>query len=394
MPARALLALIAGSLVLAISVGLRQSFGLFVGPISLDLTLSTGAVGLAVAIQQLLWGATQPFAGMLADKFGTRLVLIPGALAYAAGLAVIAGANGAGSLQLGFGLLIGTGLSGAGFSIVFAAIARAVPAPWRSAAAGIASAGGSIGQFIFAPVGQWLIAHQGWPTSLMIYALIALLMAPLAFALAPAGAAAGPAGGGISLREAIGEACGDRSYWLLNAGFFVCGFHVAFVSTYLPGVAALCGLPPAAGATGLAIIGAANIVGSTLAGVLGGRYPMKWLLAIIYFTRAAAIGVFLVVPRTQTVFLVFALVLGFTWLGTVPLTSGVVATIFGSRYLASLFGIVFFSHQLGAFFGAWLGGRFFDATGSYDIVWQVAGVLAVVAGLLHLPIREHQLVPA
>lgn len=386
---RALLALIAGSLILTISVGLRQSFGLFVGPMSVDLGLTAGAVGFAVAMQQLVWGASQPFAGMLADRFGLRQVLVVGAILYAAGLAVLAGSNGAGSLRLGFGVLIGLGLSGGGFSIVFSAVAREVPTAWRSTASGIAGAGGSIGQFIFAPTGQYFIETWGWPTALGIYAAIALLMVPLGLLLAPTaptGAVAAPPG--ESLGGSIRTALGNPSYRLLNAGFFVCGFHIAFVATYLPGSAVACGLPSAVGAQALGVIGLANILGSTAAGVLGARYPMKYLLSSIYFVRSAAIAAFLLLPKTRPIFFVFAFVLGFTWLGTVPLTSGVVATLFGPRFLASLFGIVFFSHQVGAFFGAWLGGFFFDRTGSYDTVWLLALGLSGVAGLLHLPIRE------
>lgn len=388
---RAILALAAGSLVLTISVGLRQSFGLFVGPMSVDLGLTAGAVGFAVAMQQLVWGASQPFAGMLADRFGLRQVLAVGALLYAAGLAVLAGASGAGSLRLGFGLLIGLGLSGGGFSIVFSAVAREVPPAWRSTASGIAGAGGSIGQFIFAPTGQYFISTWGWPTALMIYGAIALLMVPLGIALAPRGESAASTqfqSGGGNLRDSLRTALTNPSYQLLNAGFFVCGFHVAFVATYLPGSATLCGLPAEVGAQALAIIGLANIFGSMLAGMLGARYPMKHLLATIYFIRSAAILAFLLLPKSRTVFLAFSFILGFTWLGTVPLTSGVVATLFGPRFLASLFGIVFFSHQVGAFFGAWLGGFFFDRTGSYDAVWILGLGLSFVAGLLHLPIRE------
>ncbi|MBS0660967.1 MAG: MFS transporter [Verrucomicrobia bacterium] len=386
---RALVALVAGSLILTISVGLRQSFGLFVGPMSVDLGLTAGAVGFAVAMQQLVWGASQPFAGMLADRFGLRLVLVAGGLLYAAGLAVLAGSNGAGSLRLGFGVLIGLGLSGGGFSIIFSAVAREVPTAWRSTASGIAGAGGSVGQFIFAPTGQFFIETWGWPTALAIYAAIALLTVPLGLVLAPASHpvhAGGPAD--VSLGDSIRTALRTPSYQLLNAGFFVCGFHIAFVATYLPGSAVACGLPSVVGAQALGIIGLANILGSTTAGILGARYPLKYLLSSIYFIRSAAIAAFLLLPKSRPLFLVFAAVLGFTWLGTVPLTSGVVATLFGPRFLASLFGLVFFSHQVGAFFGAWLGGFFFDRTGSYDAVWLLGLSLSFVAGLLHLPIRE------
>ncbi len=394
---RALLALIAGGLVLSISVGVRQCFGLFIGPMSVDLALSTSVFGFAVAMQQLMWGATQPLVGMLADRFGTRPVLCLGAAGYAGGLVVLASGGGATSLYLGSGVLIGLALSGTAFSVVFGAIARVVPPEKRSLASGIAGAGGSFGQFLFAPVGQSAISSFGWPTTFLIFAAVAACMAPLAWLLAPKSADAQSSTTAVAegtIGAAFAQAFGQSSYWLLNAGFFVCGFHVAFVSTYLPGIASLCGLPATIGAQALAIIGLGNMFGSYAAGALGGHFPMRYLLAAIYFIRCAAILVFLATPKTETVFLVFSAVLGVTWLGTVPLTSGIVATMFSPRYLASLFGFVFFTHQVGAFFGAWLGGQFFDRTGSYDGVWHIALALAFVAGLLHLPIRERAVVAA
>ena len=380
------LALAAGSMVLSIAVGLRQSLGLFIPPMSVDLALTGGTIGLAIAIQNLLWGATQPFAGMVADRFGTGRVVAAGAVFYALGLFYLARASDATEVYIGGGVLVSLGLSGAGISIVFGAVGRMVPAEKRSLAGGIVGAGGSFGQFALAPIGQKLISDHGWSVALMIFASFALLLLPLAWLLR--GKPAVPVSSTQSLGRAIAVAARDPSYWLINAGFFVCGFHVAFVATYLPGMTSLCLLPAAVGAQALSLIGLFNIAGSFLAGYLGGHIRMKWLLSAIYLIRAVAIAVFLAAPKTRTTFLVFACVLGFTWLGTVPLTSGLVGTRFGPRYLASLFGVVFFSHQIGAFFGAWLGGRYFDLTGNYDGVWHIAMGLALAASLIHLPIRE------
>lgn len=380
------LALAAGGLVLSIAVGLRQSLGLFIPPMSVDLALTGGTIGLAIAIQNLLWGATQPFAGMVADRFGTGRVIAVGAVFYALGLFYLARANNAAEVYLGGGVLVSLGLSGAGFSIVFGAVGRLVPASMRSLAGGIVGAGGSFGQFALAPIGQKLIANHGWSMAMAIFSSFALLLLPMAWLLR--GKPATPTSSTQSLGRAIVIASRDPSYWLINAGFAVCGFHVAFVATYLPGMTSLCLLPAAVGAQSLALIGLCNIGGSLLAGYLGGHFRMKWLLSATYFIRAVAIATFLAAPKTRTTFLVFACVLGFTWLGTVPLTSGLVALRYGPRYLASLFGVVFFSHQVGAFFGAYLGGRYFDLTGNYDGVWRIALGLALVASLLHLPIRE------
>lgn len=380
------LALAAGSIVLSVAVGLRQSLGLFILPMSVDLALTGGTIGLAIAIQNLLWGATQPFAGMVADRFGTGRVIALGAVFYALGLFYLSRANNAAEVYLGGGVLVSLGLSGAGFSIVFGAVGRFVPAEKRSLAGGIVGAGGSFGQFALAPIGQKLITAHGWSSALMIFSCFALLLLPMAWLLR--GKRSVPLTSTQSLGEAIVVAARDPSYWLINAGFFVCGFHVAFVATYLPGMTSLCLLPAAVGAQALALIGLFNIAGSFLSGFLGGYIRMKWLLSATYLIRAVAIAVFLAAPKTRTTFLVFACVLGFTWLGTVPLTSGLVARRFGPRYLASLFGVVFFSHQVGAFFGAWLGGRYFDLTGNYDGVWRIAMGMALLASLINLPIRE------
>lgn len=378
--------------ILMVTMGARQSLGLFVSPLNSHTGLGITTISLALAVGQFTWGAIQPVAGAVADRYGSRAVLIAGLLVLALGSAITP------FMGTGFGLIVSLGLlsamgAGAGsFSVLIGAAAQRLPVEARGAASGVINAGGSFGQFIFAPILQRLIQSIGWMGALWAMALATLAALPLVRKLeggprpAPAPATHASEEGGLG--KAIATAMGDRSYLLLHAGFFTCGFHIAFLVTHLPGEVDLCGLPPAVASWSLAIIGLANIFGSMLAGMLGARFPMKHLLATIYFIRSAAILAFLLLPKSRPVFLVFSFILGFTWLGTVPLTSGVVATLFGPRFLASLFGIVFFSHQVGAFFGAWLGGFFFDRTGSYDAVWMLGLGLSFVAGLLHLPIRE------
>jgi predicted MFS family arabinose efflux permease len=384
------LALVMASAVLSLAVGLRQSLGLFFVPMAVDLGVSSTTLGLAIALQNLMWGATQPFAGMLADRFGTGRVLVGGTFFYAVGLFYLARANDAAELYFASAVLIPLGLSGAGLTIVLGAVARIAPPERRSMAAGIASAGGSFGQFMLAPMGQRWIANFGWSNALLVFAGLAALMAPLAFVLRGRSGTASIEGAS-SIGAAFRQAFRDPSFWLLNAGFFVCGFHIAFVSTYLPGMTTLCLLPAAVGAEALSLIGLFNMLGSFLAGYFGGFIRMKYLLSGIYLIRAVAISIFLMVPKSRLTFLVFAAILGMTWLGTVPLTSGLVGQRYGTRYLASLFGVVFFSHQIGAFFGAWSGGRFYDLTGKYDMGWQIAMSLALAAAFIHLPIRDRSL---
>jgi predicted MFS family arabinose efflux permease len=388
------LVLFCGAMILTIGMGLRQSFGLYLQPISADLGWSMTSLGLAIAVQQIVWGATQPFFGAVADKYGAGRVVLLGAVFYAAGLALMAVHESPLEFMLGAGVLVGLGVSGTGFAIVFGAIARMTPPEWRSTALGIGSAGGSFGQFAFAPISQGLIDLIGWSQALLVLIAFAALVPLLGLALAGAPGKSAGEGSAASLSEALAEAAQHRSYWLLNAGFFVCGFHVAFISTHLPGFIASCMLPAALGATALALIGLFNIIGSYTAGVLGGRYRKKHLLSGIYFARGAAILLFLLAPKTELAVLVFSAAMGALWLGTVPLTSGLVGQIYGTRYLATLFGIVFFSHQIGAFFGAWLGGVAFDVTGSYDMMWVTSIALAIAAGILHLPLSDGALRPA
>ncbi|WP_142849017.1 MFS transporter [Telmatospirillum sp. J64-1] len=382
-----ILILFCGSLVLSLNLGIRQSLGLFIPDLMNEKGWSAGTLAFAFAIQNLVWGLASPLGGMLADRWGTAKTLALGCAVYASGLALMGMSDSVWMLHGSAGLLIGAGVGATTFPIVLGAIGRAVPPEKRSFALGIASAGGSFGQFIMAPVTQQLNLGFGPETALLLLAAISLLMVPAGLALAGK-PEPGQGVGQQSLTEALREAAGQRSYLLLMAGFFVCGFHVAFISVHLPVFSALCGMVPAVAATSLALVGLFNIFGTLTTGALGGRYPKKWLLSGIYFGRAVAIGAFMLAPKTEASFLIFASVMGFLWLSTVPPTSGLIAQIFGPRYLASLFGLVMLSHQVGAFLGAWSGGLVYDLTGSYDAVWVAALALGVFAGLVHLPIRE------
>ncbi len=391
--------LVAGALILTLAMGIRQTFGLFLSPMSIDLGTGRESFGLAMAIQNLLWGALQPVSGMIADKYGPLRVILVGTILYVAGLVVMSGAGGALQLTIGGGLLVGMAMSCTSFAVVLGAVGRVVSAEKRSMALGVASAGGSFGQFIMAPVGQQLISSLGWPQAFLAMAALALVMAPLALLLASPRVRAPHRGGGIvdfeqSLSQAIVEAGRHRGYLYLTAGFFVCGFQVVFIAVHLPAYLTDLGLRPGLGATALALIGFFNIIGTWTCGALGGRYPKKYLLASLYTLRALVIAVFLVAPKTEATVLVFAAAMGLLWLGTVPLTSGMVAHIFGVRYMTTLFGIVFFSHQVGSFLGVWLGGVVFDATGSYDAIWIASIIIGLIAAMLHLPIPERPLRPA
>ncbi len=380
---------VCGALILSLSMGVRQSFGLFLGPMTGDLDMARGTFAFAMAVQQILWGLSQPLTGMAADRFGSIRTVLAGTAFYVLGLVLMSGTTDAFDLNLGAGACVGFGAAGTGFAVVLGAVGRLVEPARRSMALGIASAGGSFGQFFMAPVGQTLIDLQGWSGALVSMAVIAVLMAPLAIPLRGRAADVGEAGvPGQTLREALAEAFGHGGYRYLTLGFFVCGFQVMFVAVHLPAYLQDIGLSAGTGATALALIGFFNIIGTYGCGALGGRYPKKYLLSGLYFLRAIVFAVFLALPKTEVSVLVFAAALGLLWLGTVPLTSGLVAHIFGARYMASLFGVVFFSHQVGSFLGVWLGGRVFDATGAYDAIWWASVALGVVAALLHLPITE------
>lgn len=384
------LIILCGGTVMTLSIGIRASFGLFLGPISADLSMSREAFAIAIALQNLLWGLVAPFAGAFADRYGPIRVTMVGGAVYALGL--VLAATGASVIAVQFGLaVIGVALGIAGFSVVLGAVGRAAPPEHRSLALGIASAGGSFGQFAIVPVGQGLLTGFGWHAALLALAAISFLIVPLAYGL---GARKIVPGMQQSLGEAIREASGHKGFWLLTAGFFVCGFQVTFVGTHLPSFLSDKGLPAWLAAASLSLIGLFNIVGTLGAGWLGGRYRKKYVLAWLYLLRSLVIVVFLVAPLSEASVLIFGASLGLLWLGTVPLTSGLVAQIFGPAYMSMLYGVVFLSHQVGSFLGVWLGGRVFDATGSYDPVWWAAIALGVVAALLHWPIADRPLARA
>jgi len=375
-----------GGMVLMLALGTRQSFGLFLRPMSMDLGWGREAFSFAIALQNLVWGLAMPFAGAVADRFGGGRVLAAGGVAYGLGLAGMAYSTSPLALELAAGVLIGLGLSCTGFGVVLAVVARAYPPEKRSVAVGIAGAAGSFGQFAMLPGAQALISGFGWVNALLVFAVAAFLMIPLGAALAGRNPAAHESD--QSIGAALAEAAGHRGFWLLTASFFVCGFQTIFVMTHLPAYLVDQGLSPVQGMAALAVLGLFNIAGSYGAGVLGARYSKRLILAWFYVTRALAIGIFLAAPLSAAGTYLFAAVLGLTWLGTVPLTNSLVGQIFGVKYLSTLFSIAFLGHQLGAFIGAWAGGAVFDLTGSYQPVWLTAIALSVVAAALCVPIDE------
>lgn len=387
--------LLAAAGVFALTMGTRQTMGLFLGSLNTATGLGLGSISLAFAFGQLWWGLTQPFAGAMADKVGTGRVLLAGIVLVAVGTFITPLMTSTGGLIFAIGVLAAGGAGMAGPAVLMSATSRLIAADKRGIATGIVNAGGSFGQFVMAPIAGALMLGFGWAGAMQILGLIVLLALPAALVLKGNALQAAPAGAKpVSTRAAIGEALRNRNFLLLGAGFFVCGFHVAFLGTHLPGVIALCGLPVQFGAWSLALIGLFNIVGSVAMGWAIGRWRMKSLLSLVYASRALAVLVFLLAPKSGTTVLVFAAVMGLTFLSTVPPTAGLVAKFFGLGNMATLFGIVMLSHQVGGFLGAWLGGRVFEATGSYDWVWYVDIVLAVGAALVNLPIREARVVRA
>jgi predicted MFS family arabinose efflux permease len=383
--------LICGGLILTLAMGIRHGFGLFLQPMSADLHWGRETFALALAVQNLVWGATQPFAGMIADKYGAGRVLIGGTILYGLGLVTMAHAATPLMMVLTAGVLIGTGLSGVTFSVVSGVLGRAFPPEKRSMALGISAAAGSFGQFAVLPLTQYLLTHIGWYGALLTLAGVSLLMVPLAAAMVERNLGAHANLFKQSAGEAMREALGHRGYVLLTLGFFVCGFQVVFIGVHLPSYLLDKGLPANVGVTALALIGLFNIVGTYTAGWLDSRISKKYILSAIYFGRTIVIALFLLLPLSALTVYAFAVGLGLLWLSTVPPTNGMVAQIFGVRYLAMLSGFTFLSHQIGSFLGAWLGGLMFDRNGSYNVVWYLAIALGVVAGLLNLPIDEREL---
>ena len=388
------LVLLAAAGTFALTMGARQSMGLFLGPINTHTGLGLASISLAFAFGQLCWGITQPLAGIVADRHGPGRVLVVGVLLVALGTVLIPQMTSTGGLIFAIGVLAAGGAGMAGPSVLMAATTRLVAPERRGLATGIVNAGGSFGQFVFAPVAQAITSASGWMVAVQTLGVLTLLALPAAWALrgAPRPAAAAGSAPAQTTRQAVGAALAHRSFRLLATGFFVCGFHVAFLATHLPGVVASRGLSPQVGAWALAMLGLFNIVGSVAIGwAMGfqnGRWPMKKLLVGLYTVRAVAVLVFVLAPKTPTVMLVFAAVMGLTFLSTVPPTAGLVARFFGPAHMATLFGLVMVTHQIGGFLGAWLGGKAFEATGSYDWIWYADILLAVGAALLHLPIVE------
>jgi len=380
-----------GVVCLILAMGIRQSFGIFLAPIAMDMEVGRQVFGLAIALQNLLWGLAQPFTGAIADKFGAVRVTIAGAALYATGLALAAFARDPLQLNLTLGLLVGLALAGTTYGTVLGAIGRVVSPEKRSLAFGLCTAAGSFGMFAVVPGAQALLDAVAWRDAFVVLAIAVSLLIPLAFGFRGSDRAIQRHGSGQTILAAIREARGHGGYWLLNAGFFVCGFHVAFVATHLPAYLADNGLAPSVSAWSLAMIGLFNIFGSYGFGLLGGRYRQKWVLSAIYLARALVIGLFLAVPLSPASAIAFGAGIGFLWLGTVPLTSGLVARVFGVRYLSMLYGVVFASHQLGAFLGAWGGGWAFDVLGSYTTVWIASIALALFAAAIHLPIEDRPL---
>lgn len=376
----------AGTLLLLLAFGIRQSFALFLQPMSKDLGWGREVFSLAIALQNLLWGAAQPFAGGLADRFGGRWVAGGGAVLYIAGVWLMSVSSDPVTFTVGSGLLLGAGMAGCGFAVVLAEIGRVVPPERRTLALGLGTAAGSFGQFAVVPVGQALIVDFGWQTALTLLIVGAALMLPLSMALS--GQPAPATGHRQSFGEAVREAARHRGYLLLTAGYFVCGFHVAFIGTHLPAYLVDSGLGLAIGATALSLVGLFNIAGSLGFGSLGDKRRKKYLLSFIYAARSVVILGFILLPLTETTALTFAALMGILWLSTVPLTTGLVGQIFGMQYLGMLAGVTFFSHQIGSFIGVWVGGLLYDRTGSYDLVWWASIALGLVAALLHWPIDD------
>ncbi|MEI6002852.1 MFS transporter [Paraburkholderia bengalensis] len=391
--------IVAAALILSAAMGIRQTFGLFIGPFSFDRGLPVTLIAFAIALHNLVWGFAQPFAGAAADRYGAAPVVAFGATTFAAGLALAAAVPSSLALIVGLGLLVGIGVSCTTFGVVLTAVGRIATPAQRSMAMGIASAGGSLGQVLMVPFAQMVRESSGVSASLFALAFLMLIAAPFGIVLdrrhkdAAAPLAQGPTAV-VSLRATLAHAIRHRGYRLLTLGFFTCGFQLAFIATHLPGYLALCHMPMGLGATALALIGLFNMAGSWACGWLGGRFRQQHVLGWLYLIRGATIAAFFLLPKSTLSVVLFAAVMGLTWLGTVPLTSGLIAKVFGTRHLGTLFGVVFLSHQLGSFLGAWLGGYAFDVTGSYTLIWGATALAGLFAALLHFPIDDSVGAPA
>jgi len=383
-----LAAVLCGGIIMGLALGMRHVQGLFMLPMTSARGWTREEFALAIALQNLVWGLAQPLTGMIADRFGSRRVLFGGCALYALGLYLMAHAAGSMQLALTGGVMIGMALSGTAFGTVYGALSRVVSPERRSWALGMAGAVGGVGQFAMVPFAQGLIGNVGWMAALLVVACLLAFAAPLAWPLDDGKTARQPAPAEQSMRAAISEALSHKGFWLLNAGFFACGFQLAFIAGHLPAYLLDKGLSASTGVAALAIVALANVAGTYLCGQLGGQFRRKHVLAWLYIVRSMAMLLFVVVPLSAATVYAFAFVMGLTWLGTVPLTNGLVSQVFGVKYISTLFGFVFVGHQLGGFLGVWMGGLVFDATHSYDMVWTVSVLLGLAAAALHWPIDD------
>ncbi|NMK45243.1 MFS transporter [Achromobacter sp. Bel] len=391
------LLVLAGGIVMGLALGVRHVQGLFLLPVSMDRGWSRETFAMAMAVQNLTWGVAQPFTGMIADRYGSAKVIGGGLVCYVLGLVGMAYAATPAAFLLTAGVCIGIALSGTAFAAIFGALSRLVPPERRGWALGVAGAVGGLGQFIMVPAAQSLIGGWGWVSALLVFAVLLAIVLPLARPLRePARAAHEPDApdADLSMRASIREAFAQPGFWLLNLGFLACGFQLAFIGTHLPAYLMDKGLRASDAVGALAIIALTNVMGTYVCGILGARHRRKYLLAGIYLVRTAAIALFVLLPLSTWTVYAFAAVMGFIWLGTVPLTNGLIAQVFGVRYLTTLFGFVFFGHQLGSFLGVWLGGIVFEATRSYDLIWLVAMALGVLSAMLHWPIDDREITRA
>ncbi len=388
------LLVLAGGVVMGLALGARHVQGLFMLPVTMDRGWSRETFAMALAVQNLTWGVVQPFTGMIADRYGSAKVIAAGMVFYALGLAGMAHATTPAGFMWTAGVCIGIALSGTAFATIYGALSRLVPPERRGWALGVAGAVGGLGQFTMVPAAQWLIGGWGWVAALLAFALALLILLPLALVLREPASDRRDAGAHdahLSLTQAIREAFTRPGFWLLNLGFLTCGFQLAFIGTHLPAYLMDKGLRASDAVAALAIIALANVMGTYVCGILGAHHRRKYLLAGIYLIRTAAIALFILAPLTTWSVYAFAAVMGFVWLGTVPLTNGLIAQVFGVRYITTLFGFVFFGHQVGSFLGVWLGGVVFEATRSYELIWLGAMALGVLSAALHWPIDDREI---
>ncbi|WP_260260737.1 MFS transporter [Vibrio intestinalis] len=378
--------------ILITSLGIRQSFGIFMMPISEHFQTGREFFSFAIALQNLLFGMFQPFVGMAADKFGSKRIIFFGSIFYALGLYLTSIAAESSMLYISLGVLIGLGLSATSYVIVLGAVAKVVPAQHAAKAFGLTTAAGSFGMFAMIPGAQWLLTDFGWQQAMQVFAMLCAIMVALSLFMKTSDKSGAQQANNQqdnqTLTQALKEAFSHRGYWLIHAGFFVCGFHVMFIATHLPSYLADKNLPATSAAMALAYVGIFNIFGSYFWGVMGDRFNKRYVMSALYLMRTAVIAAFVTLPVTEHTAAIFGAAIGFCWLGTVPLTSGLVRQIFGARYLSTLYGLVFFTHQVGSFLGAWAGGRIYDYYGSYDPIWWSTVVLAFLAALLHIPIND------